>query len=139
PIEGRANDRRAAKAVGSDCDAWQASRQLICDTCVEAVGGGVNADVDVDEGKGNPIVTKPHFIHHIGVGGIDPARGNRRRANGCSVRGLYLSEWVIFSEGVVVAVEVHPIDRVLVIGMVVQFSYPVVAGIEGWESAEEGV
>src|ERR1700730_2946832 len=139
PIEGRANDRCTAKAVGIDRDARQPSRQLICDTRVNTVGARVDSNVHVNKRKGYSIVPKTHFVYNIRVGGIDPARGNRRGANGCSVRGLYLREWVIFSEGVVVAVEVHAIDRVLVVGVVIQFPYPIVAGIEGWESAEEGV
>src|SRR6202043_1860317 len=54
-----------------------------------------------------------------------------------SVCRLYLRKRVIFSQRVVMAVEKHAIERVLVVGVEIEFAYPIVAGIYSRESAQE--
>src|SRR5580700_9473319 len=71
-VERCANHRRAAISKPGYHDTRQAAGQRIRYACVDAVGAGRRVNVDVDEVKCCPVVTKPRFVYYSGAWGIDP-------------------------------------------------------------------
>src|SRR5579864_3712583 len=140
-IVGRAQDRRARVTKTTDNQIRHAARQRIRYASVDGVALtiGWNVHVEIDEVKRYTVVAHAHLVHYAGAGGVDPAGGIRPGAYRHSVRRRQIREGVIFSRGVVVAVEEHAVDRVLVVHVIVDLGDSVVADVGSGERAEEVV
>src|ERR1700722_10341483 len=139
PVKGGTDYRRAAIPKARDNNARQTASQRIRYACVEAICGRGTVHIDIDKVKRCPVVAKPRFVYDIGVGGVYPASGDRCSANRRVVRCQLVHERVIFSSRIVVAIEEHSVEGILIVHMVIEFPHSIVAGIDRRERAEETV